>query len=194
LYLVVVAAVLCLTLAWGRSELLTADSVGLIRSAAKEVVHGRLNGVFPGGVLHSDAHSLEPGDVLVCHNPGGSYGYWTHAVIYTGHGRTVDAFDLLRGTESRSIREYRRYAEVAVLRVKASAAVRRRAAQAALGELGKPYDPFAPLSDTHSQYCSKLIWQVYANQGVQLCRPKPWVLPDDLYNSPRLEIIATWRR
>jgi uncharacterized protein YycO len=194
LYLVVIAAMLCLTLAWGRSDLLNKDGVGLILSTAQEVAHGRLNGVFPGRFLHLDARVLEPGDILVCHNPGGSYGYWTHAVIYTGHGFTVDAFDFLRGTALRPLSEYGRYAEAAVLRVKVSPELRQKAAQNALREVGKSYDPFSSLSDPHSEYCSKLIWRVYKNQGIELCRPKPWVLPDDLYKSSKLEVIAAWRR
>lgn len=174
------------------SEILRHDSLRLLQVTATELAHGHLTGVFPGGRFTADFSVLEPGDILLCHNPDGGYGYWTHAVLYVGAGQAVDAYDFERGTQLRRVEAYRNYAEVAVLRAKMPAEKRAQLAHWALAEVGKPYDPFSGLTDTHSQYCSKLIWQLYGKAGVKLCEERTWILPDQLAQSAALQSVARW--
>lgn len=191
-YLVVIMFSLVYAIFLHKSDLFSPSSFQLVESTARELSHGHMNGTFTGHVLTLDERLLEPGDILLCHNPGGSYGYFTHSVLYVGKGRAVDAFDFEKGTKLMPLTEYRRYGEVDVLRVKAHAAIRNAAAITAEAAAGKGYDPFASVHDTHTEYCSKLIWHTFAEQGVVLCPAKGWVLPDDLYHSPVVEVVAKW--
>ena len=159
-------------------------TLALIHSVLREVPAGNLNGEFHGQPNHVDFTNLQPGDIIVCHNGGGGYGYWTHAVLYVGHGQAVDSNDFVRGTELKAVNAYQNYDSVILLRVAAPASTRKQAADDALAAVGKPYDPFASLTDVHSTYCSKLIWQVYRREGILLQQARPWIVPDDLRSEP----------
>ncbi|MCL6549309.1 MAG: hypothetical protein K6T30_10435 [Alicyclobacillus sp.] len=148
-----------------------------------EVMNGHLSGEAPARPNHADFSILQPGDVIVCHNPEGSYGYWTHAVLYTGDGKAMDSCDFVYGTTLMPLAKYHHYAQVLILRPHLPTSARRAVVQTALRETGKPYDPFEPLSDRHSQYCTKLIWQVFRAHGLPVCPAKRWLVPDDLARS-----------
>ncbi|WP_074949839.1 YiiX/YebB-like N1pC/P60 family cysteine hydrolase [Alicyclobacillus macrosporangiidus] len=170
-----------------------AHTLSLLHHMSREMAHGRFTGVLSGGDNGISEAALEPGDVLFCHNPGGAYGYWTHVVIYAGGGQCVDAFDFVHGTVLRPLASYRPYHAVAAFRARQSPEWRRQLAQAALAEAGRPYDPFGALTDRRSEYCSKLVWRLFHDRGVQLCPASPWVLPDDLVASPAWTNVGTWR-
>jgi len=165
-------------------------SLSLVHSVLRGIPEGRLNGVFQGHPNHANYSPLKPGDILVCHNAHGGYGYWTHAVLYVGNGRTVDANNFVRGTELKSVKDYENYDSVEFLRVRVSARIRNHVMKNALANVGKPYDPFGGVRDTHSEYCSKLIWQLYAQEGVLLVVPSVWVLPDDLVHSKLVQQVS----
>lgn len=168
------------------------EDLHLVREVIGSVAHGHLNGSNHQAHLPLTASHLEPGDILLCHNPGGGYGYWTHAGLYVGDGQVVDANDFVLGTVRKPLTSYRNYAKVMVLRVKTSLKTRQEAARFALGEVGRAYDPFSGLSDGHSEYCSKLVWESFAAAKVQLTPRHHWVLPDDLAHSPKVGWIETW--
>jgi hypothetical protein len=164
----------------------------LAHSLSGQLIRGNLSGWHNGPQAPVDFHIAEPGDIILCHNPHGAYGYWTHAVLYVGHEQVVDANDFSRGTVLWSANPYRNYDEVILLRPKVPVKLRQKASQAAYEEIGKPYDPLGSLQDVHSTYCSKLIWQSYAKVGVHLCAARGWVLPGDIKASPRVRCIAHW--
>ncbi|QQE79901.1 YiiX/YebB-like N1pC/P60 family cysteine hydrolase [Alicyclobacillus sp. SO9] len=164
----------------------------LVRNLAEEIPRGHLSGEFPGHSFRISETGLEPGDIIACHNPKGGYGYWTHAVLYVGKGEAVDSNDFVRGTIRRPVSAYSTYQAVVVLRVKAPKALREKAVQTALADVGKPYDPFSPVCDSRGQYCSKLVWQAFQRQGVRLCPRHRWIVPDDLVHSPKLTTIKRW--
>ncbi|MCL6517590.1 YiiX/YebB-like N1pC/P60 family cysteine hydrolase [Alicyclobacillus sp.] len=170
-----------------------AHTLSLLHHMGREVAHGRFTGVFPGGDNGIDERGLEPGDVLFCHNPDGAYGYWTHVVIYAGDGRCVDAFDFRHGTVIRPLASYRPYDTIRAFRANRDRAWRQDLAWAALAEAGHPYDPLSPLSDRRSEYCSKLVWRLFHERGVDLCPAYLWVLPDDLAGSHAWRPVGTWR-
>src|SRR5579875_2279198 len=148
----------------------------VLHEISREVVKGHLNGEYQGHPNNATFERLKPGDILLCHNQGGGYGYWTHAVLYIGGGRVVDSDDFAEGTKFNSVQKYRQYDELLAARVDITNDVRRKIVQNAKKEVGKPYDPFSGLSDRHSEYCSKLIWKVFDNQGIRLCPPGLWIL------------------
>jgi uncharacterized protein YycO len=168
------------------------SAAGIIHSVSREMLHGHLNGHFQGTAAPIQDSVLQPGDILLCHNRGGGYGFWTHAVLYVGGGSVVDSNDFTDGTTLFPISKYRNYDTVEALRAIASAETRETVARHALEQVGKPYNPFSGLHDQRSEYCSKLIWQVYQQSGVQLCPPKTWIFPDDIANSSVLTKVGVW--
>jgi uncharacterized protein YycO len=168
------------------------SAAGIIHSVSREVLHGHLNGHFQGNAAPVQESVLEPGDILLCHNRGGGYGFWTHAVVYVGGGSVVDSNNFTDGTTLFPISNYQNYDTVAVLRATTSPETRAYVAKLALEQVGKPYNPFAGLNDPRSEYCSKLIWQVYRQSGIELCPPKAWIFPDDIANSSALTTVRVW--
>jgi len=156
------------------------------------LLRGHLSGWYQGAPLSTNFEIAKPGDVILLHNLDGAYGYWTHTILYIGHGQVVDANNFARGTELNHVDNYRNYAEVMILRANTTQVIRQRAARFAAQAVGTPYDPLGTLADARTAYCSKLIWRSYANAGVKLCAVRDWVLPDDLANSPNLFCVAHW--
>lgn len=144
------------------------------------VLHGKLNGELASGLLGLPFRFWEPGDIVLFHNPDGGYGYWTHAALYVGDGRMVDASDFLRGVTVLPVDHYRHYREVLVLRPAVDGHTRTAAAHFAEQQVGTPYDPLAGVWETDRTYCSKLIWDAYRQAGHVLVPPRPWLVPDDL--------------
>ncbi|WAH37501.1 hypothetical protein [Alicyclobacillus dauci] len=98
----------------GLSWLLTAGSAVRLRyclptRVSGQLIQGNLNGRHSGPQAPVDFHIAEPGDIILCHDPHGTYGCWIHAVLYIGYDQVVDANDFARGTLLRSANNYRDY-------------------------------------------------------------------------------------
>jgi hypothetical protein len=164
-----------------------------VHSVCQETMHGHLEGQhtgYPNPVNFSS--EVEPGDIILCHNRGGGYGFWTHSAIYIGKNQAVDSEDFANGTQIVNVNKYRNYDEVAIFRGRVSESIRKRIAKSALNEVGKPYDPFSSIEDSHSEYCSKLIWRVYRANGISICAPKSWIVPDDIAGSKNVTMMLIW--
>jgi uncharacterized protein YycO len=163
-----------------------------IGQVMRDAAQGHLTGQYQGRPNRADFSVLQPGDVLLCHNRDGGYGYWTHAVLYVGRDLAVDADNFVRGTALYPLRNYHHYDELCVLRAKVNPETRAKIAAYAMDCVGRPYDPFGIVKDAHSEYCSKLIWQAHAAAGIQLCPEKAWILPDDISKSHQLLLVGRW--
>ncbi|GGI98007.1 hypothetical protein GCM10010885_04520 [Alicyclobacillus cellulosilyticus] len=182
-----------LLFAWLPVPMPPGSDIAFARTVLRGMTMGRLNGAVPAVPriqISAWQRLAEPGDVLVFHNPHCAYGYWSHAVLYAGGGWVIDATDFVRGTTLRPLSVFQYYEKAALLRPAVPAAVRRQSARIAQAYVGRMYDPFAPLSDDRRQYCSKLVWTAYRRAGVTLCPPKAWIVPDDLYQSRLLQVVA----
>jgi uncharacterized protein YycO len=188
----IVAGWACLAL-WPEQQLASLKTLELAHSVSREILKGHLDGKFQGQPNDADFSQLEPGDVLLGHSQDGAYGFWTHAAIYVGNGNIVDAVDFPKGTVSRDVFVYRNFDDVEFLRLHADKKVRSRIAQHAIKQVGKPYSLSSSLNDSHSFYCSKLIWFLCQQEGVVLCQPRTWVLPDDLSNSDQFIQVGRWQ-
>lgn len=166
------------------------NDAAFVTSVFREISKGHLNGVFPHNPCRATVRDLRPADIIFCHNPDGSYGYWTHVALYVGDGRVLDSCDFVKGTELKPVEGYSKYAGMMVLRPQMTDTTRDRILQTALQQLGKPYDPFSTISDTRTEYCSKLIWQVFRQNGIALCPKRAWIVPDDLSRSTALVKVA----
>ncbi len=161
--------------------------------------------------LHNDLDTalLEPGDVVLVANSHDNRAirwtmFWSHAAIYTGREPNeafIDAVNLPVGRHAkrqiwRQVRftpmaRFRHYEDVLVLRPKAPPEVRRRAAEYAVAQVGKPFPPTwrAFFTGTNSDAyfsCTSLIWHAYHSQGIDLsARRRPFGLGRRIIPSPR---------
>ena len=171
----------------------SSPTIRLLHSLTRELVKGHFNGNYHGVPNGARLKDLRPGDVILLHNQNGAYGYWTHAVLYVGGGKAIDANDFSRGTILSPMTGYLTYDELSVFRPQISEYLKKQVVISALQKLGYPYNPFAPLQDRHNEYCSKLVWHAFHDSGVLLCPAYQWVLPDDLAHSKVLHQVADWK-
>jgi len=138
-----------------------------------------------------DLSDLQPGDIILGGNPGGSYGRYTHAGFYIGDGQIVDMYTS-SGVYVTDVDTYHRYVWAAVLRVKASPEVRAAAVDYVKRQVGAPFFILTPKSDHRLWYCSKLAWYAYYQYGINLdaFHNSYWVVPDALLSSPYATIVS----
>lgn len=161
----------------------------IMSTVLQSAVHGRFSGCYQGHPNHAVFDSLDPGDILFCHDDGGGYGYYTHCAMYVGNGTVVESSNFRQGTQELPIDNFHFYDDVNVMRLRCPYTLRQSAARYALAQVDKGYNIFGGLQDGMSMYCSKLIWSAYHSQGVDLCPSSRWILPDDLAVSSKLDNV-----
>lgn len=117
---------------------------------------------------------LEPGDIIVCGNPGAVYGDWSHATIYLGDNIVLTQ-DLLRGIGIEHVSNLSWYDHVRVLRPRIPAAVR-----AANHHVGQIFNLMSHPHDPWQWNCSRCVEGAYRIQGVEISDGRFWITPDAL--------------
>jgi uncharacterized protein YycO len=138
-----------------------------------------------------DLSDLQPGDIILGGNPGGSYGRYTHSGFYIGDGQIVDMYTS-SGVYVTSVETYHRYTWAAVLRVQASPEARAAAVDYVKQQVGAPFFILSPKTDDSLWYCSKLVWYAYRLQGIDLdsFNNSYWVVPDAFLSSPKTTLVS----
>jgi uncharacterized protein YycO len=174
---------------WDQQHLLYPTAWVQILAAAGRGEFG--TGDFPGIPNDLDLSGLQPGDIILGGNPGGSYGHYTHAGFYIGNDQVVDMYTS-QGVYVTYAGTYHRYSWAAVLRVKASPSVRAKAVAYVEGQVGAPFFILTPKCDDGLWYCSKLAWYAYYRQGIDLdaYHNSYWVVPDALLASPNVTVVS----
>lgn len=122
---------------------------------------------------------LEPGDIIVCGNPGAVYGEWSHATIYLGE-QTVVSQDLLSGIGVTHINALAWYDHVRVLRPRLPAATRAAAAHTATRYVGQLFNLMSHPRDPWQWTCSRCVEDAYRRHGVEISDGRFWITPDAL--------------
>lgn len=153
-------------------------------------IQGNLGiGTFSSTPNGLDLQKLEPGDILLGGNPGGSYGHYTHAGIYIGNNQVVTMYTST-GVYLERPEAYHRYHWAAILRVKSNQKQKEGAIKYCSSQVGAPFFILSPKTEDGLWYCSKLIWVAYWKQGIDLDPFNSyWILPDAFFHSPDVEII-----
>jgi membrane protein DedA with SNARE-associated domain len=139
--------------------------------------------------LADEFPDVRAGDIFLVrlHSPA-PWGKWAHSAIAVGNNRFCHGFGKVI-TAHRLEALPVRYA-IAHLRVRCGNDVARRAAYAASEMIGRPVSIFARSGDTSRFSCASLISHAYATAGVALHDQRlPRVVPDDLFNSPLVDVV-----
>lgn len=132
---------------------------------------------------------LEIGDIIVGGYPGCAYGRFSHAAIYIGNGQVIEGY-LDTGISIHSIEHFWDYSQIALLRVEAADEVKLAATEYAKQNEGDMFFSLAFKEGDRIWNCTKIIWQAYMEQGLDLDSVGDiWVAPDSFYNSSKVTII-----
>ncbi|MGB4503351.1 MAG: YiiX/YebB-like N1pC/P60 family cysteine hydrolase [Syntrophaceticus sp.] len=146
-------------------------------------------GKFSSTPNNLDLSILEPGDILLGGNPGGSYGHYTHAGMYVGNNQVVTMYTST-GVRLEPSTAYLRYHWATVARVKASPQQKKEAVSYCRSQIGGPFFILTPKKEDGLWYCSKLIWFAYLKQGIDLDPFNSyWILPDAFVHSPYTQVL-----
>lgn len=142
------------------------------QSAAPRYVQYFLEGRHPTGINsgkrnHLDFSQLQPGDILLAGNPDSCYGHFTHAGIYLGEGRVLEGY-VDCGISRQPLEHYRSYEWACILRVRIPGIMRQRAVEYALEQEHKTFYPVAFKNGKNYWNCTKLIWEAFLREGVDL--------------------------
>ncbi len=126
---------------------------------------------------------LEPGDIILAHNPHAVYGYWSHATLYLGDGQVLHQ-DLISGIGTAPVDWLAWYDELEVVRPDASPALR-AAAAAWAGRLdGGLFNLLARPDDPCQWTCASSVYEAYQAQGLDVGDGRSWITPDALASGP----------
>ena len=132
---------------------------------------------------------LEIGDIIVGGYPGCAYGRFSHAAIYIGNGQVIEGY-LDTGISIHSVEHFWDYSQIALLRVEAADEVKLAATEYAKQNEGDMFFSLAFKEGDRIWDCTKIIWQAYIEQGLDLDSVGDiWVAPDSFYNSSKVTII-----
>ncbi len=146
-------------------------------------------GEFSSTSNNLDLSVLEPGDIILGGNPGGSYGHYTHAGIYVGNNQVVTMYTST-GVRLEHPTAYHRYHWAAIGRVRANPQQKKEAVSYCCSQVGAPFYILSPKTEDGLWYCSKLIWFAYLKQGIDLDPFNSyWVLPDAFVYSPYVQVL-----
>lgn len=163
----------------------------LWRLALANAAQGNIGVGIPGSnAADFTTAKLEPGDIILGHNPATSWGYWTHASLYVGDGLVVETL-LRRGVHLQPVTRFTyAYQGAAILRPKAPPTVKARAVAIARAQLGKPYNLLSGRDVDRWFYCVRLAWYAYQQAGLDLDPAGGfWVTPDNLAAYPQAALI-----
>lgn len=136
------------------------------------------------------AAGLEPGDIVLGHNPGSSWGHWTHAALYVGDGLVVDTL-LRHGVYLDRVERFAyAYQASGVLKVQLPPAVKQRAVDEAMAVLGRPFNLLSGRHQDGWFYCTQVVWYAYQRAGVDLDPAGGyWVVPDRFLDSGHVTLV-----
>jgi len=132
---------------------------------------------------------LEPGDIILGSYPECAYGYYSHAGIYIGNGKVIEGFVDLGVTEQ-PLEHYRTYSDVCLLKVNTDQELKKKAVAYVLNQKGKMFYPAAFKPGRRFFNCTKIIWQAYYFNGLDLDYNNDlWISPDIFLNSSYVSIL-----
>ena len=177
---------------------IVADNQHLLSGRRDSVIYTYANSFIKGEIgsgygANSDSKvsfsDLEPGDIVLGGWPHCAYGRFSHAGIYVGDNKVLEGF-VDYGLSIQELSHYLNYSEVSILRVEASREIKDQAVAYALAREGQMFYPVAFKQGERYWNCSKIIWQAYHVQGIDLDIINDlWIAPESFSASPNVTVI-----
>ena len=133
---------------------------------------------------------LQPGDIILGGYENCAYGNYSHAGMYLGDNKVVEAF-VDYGITINDTKHYSFYQKLALLRVNAETERKQAALEYARSQVGGLFFPaaFKPGEDLWN--CTKIIWLAYFKQGIDLDETSDlWIAPDVFLQSRYVTVLA----
>ena len=172
--------------------IITAQNWALISGNKNSVIYtysqSFLNGEIGSGYGQAEVGfipyaSLEPGDILLGGWPNCAYGQYSHAGLYLGNNEVLEAY-VDYGVCIQPLEHYDDYTEICFLKVEASQELKSSAIRTARSYVGKTFYPVAFKQNDRYFNCSNIIWNAYAEQGINLdINNDIWVAPESFRDS-----------
>lgn len=142
---------------------------------------------FYGNMI--DLSDLEPGDIILGGYPQCAYGRFSHVGLYAGDGQVIEGYVDL-GITRQPVEHYWSYSEVCLLKIKAPSEHKQAAVNYAENHLGLLFYPVAFKPGERIWNCTKIVWEAYRQQGIDLSTRKDiWISPDEFYENPHGQVI-----
>lgn len=175
-----------------------ADNIQLASGASQSVIYTYANSFVKGeiGSGYGEASTervslagLEPGDIVLGGWPNCAYGRFSHAGLYIGDNKVIEGY-VDYGLSVQELSHYLNYSELALLRVEASPEVKEKAVAYAIAHQGEMFYPVAFKQGERYWNCSKIIWQAYQIQGINLDEINDlWIAPESFVKSSKVKIL-----
>ncbi|MDD3365395.1 MAG: YiiX/YebB-like N1pC/P60 family cysteine hydrolase [Syntrophomonas sp.] len=178
--------------------LIAVDNLQLASGSKDSVIYTYANSFLKGeigsgyGSASTDKVSfagLEPGDIVLGGWPNCAYGRFSHAGIYVGDNMVLEGY-VDYGLSLQELSHYLNYSELCLLRVEANREIKEQAVAYALARQGQMFYPVAFKQGERYWNCSKIIWQAYNVQGINLDIINDlWIAPESFSASPSIKIL-----
>jgi uncharacterized protein YycO len=183
--------------------LIAMDNLQLVSERKESVIYTYANSFLKGeigsgyGAASQEKVSLtvlEPGDIVLGGWPNCAYGRFSHAGIYVGNNMVLEGY-VDYGLSLQDLSHYLNYSELCLLRVEASREIKDQAVAYALAHQGQMFYPVAFKQGERYWNCTKIIWQAYNRQGINLDSINDlWIAPESFSASPNVKILYEKRK
>ncbi|CFY01345.1 Uncharacterized [Syntrophomonas zehnderi OL-4] len=162
----------------------------LLRTYANSLLKGHIGSGYGSAKWPDDPwEKLEPGDIMLGGWPNCAYGRYSHAGLYLGDGKVLESY-VDCGVCIQSVNHYSQYTELCLLRVKAGSDLKAKIVRQVEKYEGQLFYPLAFKAGQRYWNCTKIIWKLYADQGIDLdSRQDLWISPESFLDAPSVSII-----
>ena len=178
--------------------LIGADNIQLASGSKQSVIYTYANSFLKGEIGSGYGHAsgervsftdLEPGDIVLGGWPNCAYGRFSHAGLYIGNNEVIEGY-VDYGLSIQELSHYLEYSELCLLRVESSPEVKAKAVAYAIAHQGDMFYPVAFKQGERYWNCTKIIWQAYQIQGINLDEIDDlWIAPESFVVSSKVKIL-----
>ena len=186
----VIMSVLLLMIGLDNLHLAQRSSKSVIYTYTDSFVKGQIgSGYGSASTYRVSFNDLEPGDIILGGWPNCAYGRFSHAGLYIGNNQVLEGY-VDYGLSLQELNHYLEYSELCLLRVEADSELKKQAVAYAIAQQGKMFYPVAFKNGERYWNCSKIIWQAYMLQGINLDIINDlWMAPESFTESPSVKIL-----
>ena len=169
-------------------KLLSGSRQSVIYTYADSFLKGEIGSGFgTASSVKVSFAGLEPGDIVLGGWSNCAYGRYSHAGLYIGNNQVIEGY-VDYGLSVQELSHFLEYTQLCLLRVQASPEMKAKAVNYAIAHQGAMFYPVAFKQGDRYWNCTKIIWQAYQIQGVNLDEIDDlWISPESFGESTKVE-------